>query len=899
MAKEMKKKNRKLKRQVRKTIGALFMVSAIVVAALPVQDVAAKPGESATKIALQHAAGVPAATADITSASIKDYVSTVPSANESWVTADEKIVYTTGDGKFQFVYMRPNDTDTNKYAVILGYNGGSGDNSSLTIPESLIAYKKYSDNVSSEGYCLVSKNGGYLYYEDEEQKKDPVSKGLVYLVPGLPDAGGVPTDTEVTQYDINISTKADGTQVYIYKKDTGLTDADTGLKIYEDVEYPLVPVMETVYSPCYYEKRSEWESINDEDLYYRPNPLDNTNHVKAGTDNQYWKIVADVAYIGNDIIASDGDGGWDITSTPPTTGNGVFKNAANVKNLTIGGNIWGIGDYAFSGCANLEKVTLGDNLWTIGNGAFADCIRLEECSIASNARIKAIGKDAFYNCSTLKSFSAPINLMALGDSCFENCIALETIELCGGDGGSVRLTHLGDNLFKNCTKLSSVTLPPNYSEDDLNINNMFEGCTSLQFIKSQNPYVDFSGSTSDDFTAFKDTVPDSFYFEGIDTSKLHTTASTNAIAFKYFDEDLYELIKFEKGTDGTGPAGTVEVTYQVNSRNELVNFWIETDGKPENVTIPETIGPYGISYIGQGSFDNNCDLKRVTIPASVIGIGDNAFKGCHALETVIFTDARTMQTIGIDAFKTQEVTCEHKADVKANKTPELTFVGAMYDETTGEDTVPFVFAMNGVSNINNSDQERSYITCHSGWPTNIEVKYNYDPVSATGEAELQNYPKWSDLTTNYSTWVSDELPYVTDENKDEYLERVRDAVTKYNNYQSDPTAERPTDNEMAVINSALNIVIPNSVDSIKEGIFSNYDAEGNEFAELSKEFAPNIGLTVRGIYADDDSFEMEYYYPYFIGIDKTTNEKSYNLVVGTTREALGEYIKLEKIPEIK
>ncbi|MCI5866848.1 MAG: DNA polymerase subunit beta [Methanosphaera sp.] len=34
-------------------------------------------------------------------------------------------------------------------------------------------------------------------------------------------------------------------------------------------------------------------------------------------------------------------------------------------------------------------------------------------------------------------------------------------------------------------------------------------------------------------------------------------------------------------------------------------------------------------------------------------------------------------------------------------------------------------------------------------------------------------------------------------------------------------------------------------------------------------------------------------------IDKTTNEKSYNLVVGTTREALGEYIKLEKIPEIK
>ena len=46
MAKEMKKKNRKLKRQVRKTIGGLFMASAIVVAALPVQDVAANPSET-------------------------------------------------------------------------------------------------------------------------------------------------------------------------------------------------------------------------------------------------------------------------------------------------------------------------------------------------------------------------------------------------------------------------------------------------------------------------------------------------------------------------------------------------------------------------------------------------------------------------------------------------------------------------------------------------------------------------------------------------------------------------------------------------------------------------------------------------------------------------------------
>ena len=43
MAKVTKKKNRRLKRQIRKTIGALFMVSAIVVAAIPTPGVNAEP----------------------------------------------------------------------------------------------------------------------------------------------------------------------------------------------------------------------------------------------------------------------------------------------------------------------------------------------------------------------------------------------------------------------------------------------------------------------------------------------------------------------------------------------------------------------------------------------------------------------------------------------------------------------------------------------------------------------------------------------------------------------------------------------------------------------------------------------------------------------------------------
>lgn len=50
------------------------------------------------------------------------------------------------------------------------------------------------------------------------------------------------------------------------------------------------------------------------------------------------------------------------------------------------------------------------------------------------------------------------------------------------------------------------------------------------------------------------------------------------------------------------------------------------------------------------------------------------------------------------------------------------------------------------------------------------------------------------------------------------------------------------------------------------------DSEGNEFAELSKEFGKSFGITLRGIYKEDDRFDMEYYYPYFYGTEISSYE---------------------------
>lgn len=51
------------------------------------------------------------------------------------------------------------------------------------------------------------------------------------------------------------------------------------------------------------------------------------------------------------------------------------------------------------------------------------------------------------------------------------------------------------------------------------------------------------------------------------------------------------------------------------------------------------------------------------------------------------------------------------------------------------------------------------------------------------------------------------------------------------------------------------------------------DSEGNEFVELSCEYAPNLGIKVYGTYEENDSFRLEYYHPYMQGSSVTTQEQ--------------------------
>lgn len=755
MAKTVKKKHRRMKKTVRNTLGTLFLISAIIVAAIPVEGLQAAPDID------------PKVTVDETNCSIPNI-----STNET--------IYTTGDGQYQFAYVSPG-ASSNKVAVILGCNRSYLQGNALTIPNTLDAYLKYSNNLGTEdGYVAVGESGNFLFYAMEVDKVGSDGKVETIWVDKIDPSTGKPMLDE------------------------------SGEVIREEVI-----VKETKYYPCYFRDYAKWGHLGLEEFYYNSQTVSGGEPVYLPTTTSQFQRIqgAEVWYIGNQYLEEELDsqgnknGTWRVKGDITDSSQGIFANWGGIRTLTVGEKLSGIGNYAFYGCSGLDSITLKNGLDTIGNWAFANCVNMTRINLDLYTNVSVIGDHAFYNCQALQNFRVPVSVTALGDSAFEDCWGLQSFEF-GGEGANVLLSELGENVFKGCTNLQELSFPRTFNNGGTLDISMFEGCSSLKYISTPNNTLNFVEGVNAGFgfEEFKKMVPEEFYFEGLTDSPLHRTATEQNIAFSHLGIengsivklDLYEITKVEGGK---------KAVYRVNSHNELV--WCDIEEGMETVTMPNTIGPYKILVIESETFQNKCSLKKITIPSSIQQIKENAFKGCHNLKHVIFLEPNNLQSIGQGAFKTQEVSFHQSGcdGVVTKDQPELYFTGSIFTTSAA-----FLYAMDPVNKINAGTQPTTYITFYSGWPTNLEVRYNPD----TDRNELVDYPTFAHIKSGDKYVVGDKYSYMTRE----YEDAARVAVDKY--LTSDPSI---TDYEKEIINAALNIELPEGIESIKEGLFTENEKD--------------------------------------------------------------------------
>lgn len=668
-------------------------------------------------------------------------------------------VYTTGDGVYEFAYVFPKGVlDGDKIAVIKSYNSNVDENLSsglLDIPNKVDAYKHYDPNTGTgSGYVAVNRKDQYMFYMVLEPVLDEYGNKTYGKYENKLDEEGNPV------------LDANGDPVKVPVESTLITE-------------------EVIY-PCFYRTFSDWGTLDDRELFIKlPNaPIGSKSpddYMRAEAPDDWRLQDVAVQYINN---------------------GGIFAEKGSIMTVKIGDNMRGIGNNAFQNCTSIQSVSLGAGLDTIGNYAFSNCINMKNINLPTNTNVRIIGDHAFSNCQNLESYVNPVSVEKIGDYCFENCYNLQTVDLTA-DGSIPNLKSLGNHVFVNCKTMERLEIPYNVSEI-LDIS-LLEGCTSLKSVTIKNSNTGFVeglpsvNNVGEKYSIeeFKNSVPAEFYFEGEDGSKIHQLCSQYEIAFKYLNKEVYEIIISEKGTDGV----VRKATYRVTSANQLILCDVEKG--IEVIDMPDTIGPAKIQEIASTSFQNNCFLKKIYIPSSVVRINDAAFQGCHNLEHVIFNEPVNVNSIGANAFQTQQVAVHGNGcdGHLAAENPTLTFTGPI-----SYDCVPFNYAMDPTSNINVGNQYKTYITYYSGWPGNMTVQYN----PLTDKNELIDYPTFADLTS-YAN-----MPYITDAQK-------AALTTALSNKQS---GNKLTQDEEEIIDAVQNLQIYQGIESVKEELF--VDKEGAE-----------------------------------------------------------------------
>lgn len=727
-----KKTGRKLKRSVRKTLGALFLASAIVVAAIPTDGLrAAETSDDG------YASGT----------SITEPVFYDGGTNKVPKVAENATIYSFPlEGKgitFRFAYVTKNgieDKNWNepRYAVILGYEQtGDLESGTLEIPDSMEAYRKYSMEGSTTGNVAVNLSNEFLYYMRVENKLD---------------ASGNPIQA---------------------------VDPDTKELMWRDPLTKKEPIYETedVYRPCYYSTRGEWAKAN-ETFYTLKTAAAGTTPATYERSNADRIAAAQVSYIGNQYLETDATtGDWKVAGVVAKPSQGVFYGATNITTLVLPNSITGIGMYAFAN-NGFATVRFGNGLMCLGDSAFSGCGSMTAVQFDVSCGVETIGAKCFENCVALPEINLPGNVQALGDGAFSGCTSLQKINMVYPDHKNDRgenaplygrLNRLGRSVFRDCSSLKGIEFPNSFT-GAVDVSE-FQGCTSLEYIRTGFDDTLPSGSGSSTFTlkegdynSFKwgdfenqmvktaDGTDTRFYLWGPKDGALHKFATATKIdatdkkpiAFKFYDTDLepnihvYEKVVSELEEDGT-PINDPDhqTVYWVNEQNQLVRCRIGKD--ISNLVLPESIGPKNINAIGAGTFENKCNLVMITIPASVRSIAQNAFKGCHHLKTVMFTNAESIERggIGTGAFDTQGFSAAHDATCDKKLEPnELKFVG-----TISNASEPFLYAMSKPSEIGLGSVNRTYITYYSGFPTHLAVRYNEE----TDSNELFDYPTLSDL----------------------------------------------------------------------------------------------------------------------------------------------------------
>ncbi len=550
---------------------------------------------------------------------------------------------TTGD----FKYIIQNDC-----AFITDY---IGDSAVVTLPEYLddypvIGVTSLSDNIEElvipDSIVSISKE---MFYTCNNLRKITIGAGISYLNNGMFEYCH---DLE----EITVSTD----NLYYTAIDNVVYDKSVNKMV-------AIPRAKTT-------THSVPETVTDIEVYFN-----NTYKFKIELSN------SNTGYIVEDGIIYNADKTIVYTCDVDKTGEYVMPDSVeqiaefafadnSLSKITISENVSSIVYYAFAGSINLEEVVLPNSLTSIYAGAFTNCPELKTINLPDT--IELIGEKAFKNSGVesavipagaeigyaafdssalteltlregiksidslafantkIKSVVLPDSLLRLGSYAFSNT-PLE--ELTIGTG----LTHIPSSAFSG-TNLTSVTIPENI----VSIGDRAFANSQITNVDIKNHEIAileraFYNCPIKELELYEGmTTIGEYAFYGIDAREVIFPSSVTNITYHSF-ENSKNLLNIDipdnlQSLDGAAFDGTAWYNAQPNGLVYLEHVLYGYKGDmPKNsaLTIKD-----GTKVIADYAFDDEFELKKITIPESVENIGFNAFATCFNLQEIVIDE---------------------------------------------------------------------------------------------------------------------------------------------------------------------------------------------------------------------------------------------------------------------